>query len=174
VRACDQSGDCSTGARRLTGHASLDLAVERPVGAQRLVLRTVAGGALGPHVPPQELAYAGGPTTGPGYRFHEFSGRLVASQRAEWQLPVPFVAVPLGRFGRTTPRATLAPFAQAVYVTRGVSLVPGEAPRQGWYPAVGAGTLVLFDLLRFDVARGLRDGRWTFSVDAARGFWSIL
>ena len=158
----------------LTGHVRLDLGVERPLGAQRVVLRTVAGGAIGAEVPPQELAYAGGPTTGPGYRFHEFSGRLVASQRVEWQLPVPFVAVPLGRFGRTAPRATLAPFAHAVYVTRGTSVVPGQPARQGWYPAVGVGTLVLFDLLRFDVARGLRDGRWTFSVDAARGFWSIL
>jgi len=55
-----------------------------------------------------------------------------------------------------------------------VSLAPGEPARQGWYPALGVGTLVLFDLLRFDVARGLRDGRWTFSVDAARGFWPIL
>ena len=138
------------------------------------MLRTVAGGAFGPIVPAQELAYAGGPTTGPGYRYHEFAGRLVASQRVEWQLPVPFVAMPLGRFGRTAPRATLAPFAQAVYVARGERLLPAESARAGWYPALGVGTLVLFDLVRFDVARGLRDGRWTFSVDAARGFWGIL
>lgn len=171
---CGGIEECAIGPRQATGHATLDLGVERPVGTQRLVLRTVAGGAFGGAVPVQELAYAGGPTTGPGYRFHEFSGRFVASQRLEWHLPVPFVAVPLGRFGRTAPRATLAPFAHVVYATRGVSLQPGEPARQGWYPAVGLGSLVLFDLLRLDVARGLRDGRWTFSVDAARGFWPIL
>ena len=25
-----------------------------------------------------------------------------------------------------------------------------------------------------DVARGLRNGRWTFSVDVGRDFWSVL
>ena len=160
--------------RHESGRATVDLGVERPVGRQRLVLRTVAAGAVGPLVPVQELAYAGGPTTGPGYRYHEFAGRLVASQRLEWQLPMPFVAVPLGRFGRTAPQATFAPFAQVVYVARGEAAAPFQPVRRGWYPAVGVGSLVLFDLLRFDVARGLRDGRWTFSVDAARAFWPVL
>jgi hypothetical protein len=36
------------------------------------------------------------------------------------------------------------------------------------------GSRVLFALLRVDAARGLRDGRWTFSVDAARAFWPVL
>jgi len=44
----------------------------------------------------------------------------------------------------------------------------------GWYPAVGVGLLTVFDLLRFDVAKGIRDGRWSFSVDVIRDFWSIL
>jgi hypothetical protein len=39
---------------------------------------------------------------------------------------------------------------------------------------VGVGALTIFDLLRLDVARGLRDGRWTFSVDVSREFWAIL
>jgi hypothetical protein len=29
-------------------------------------------------------------------------------------------------------------------------------------------------MLRLDVARGLRNGRWTFSLDVAREFWSVL
>jgi hypothetical protein len=29
-------------------------------------------------------------------------------------------------------------------------------------------------MARFDVARGLRDGRWTFSFDVMRGWWGIL
>jgi hypothetical protein len=39
---------------------------------------------------------------------------------------------------------------------------------------VGVGALTIFDLLRFDISRGLRDGRWTFSVDVSRDLWSIL
>jgi hypothetical protein len=45
---------------------------------------------------------------------------------------------------------------------------------RGWYPSVGVGVLMLYDLLRVDVARGLRDGRWTFGLDVSREFWGIL
>ena len=34
--------------------------------------------------------------------------------------------------------------------------------------------LRVYDLLRLGVARGLRDGRWTFGIDFARAFWSVL
>jgi hypothetical protein len=44
----------------------------------------------------------------------------------------------------------------------------------GGYPYAGVGALLFFDLLRVDVARGLRDGRWRFGVDVVRDFWSIL
>jgi len=44
----------------------------------------------------------------------------------------------------------------------------------GLYPSVGAGYLTPFDLFRIDAARGLRHGRWTFSVDVNREFWSVL
>jgi hypothetical protein len=36
------------------------------------------------------------------------------------------------------------------------------------------GLLSVFDLLRFDVARGTRDGRWSFYFDVSRDFWPIL
>jgi outer membrane translocation and assembly module TamA len=42
------------------------------------------------------------------------------------------------------------------------------------YPSIGAGYLTPFNLLRLDVARGLRNGRWTFSVDVSKEFWSVL
>jgi len=146
--------------------------VERPFTSGRLVLRTTVGAVGGDsRIPPQSLVYLGGPTTGPGYDFHELAGRLAASQRIEWRTPVPFVSFPLGRFGDTGSRATLAPFVHAVYVARPA---PFQPPRSGWYPSIGLGALTLFDLLRIDVARGLRDGRWTFSVDASRDFWGIL
>ncbi len=46
--------------------------------------------------------------------------------------------------------------------------------RTGWYPSAGAGLLLFFDLIRIDVARGLRKGRWSFSIDIERQFWGIL
>ena len=146
--------------------------IERPVGRHRLVLHTALGAAdAGPDVPPQELIFFGGPTTGPGYRFHEFVGDVGLSQRIEWRAPVPFFAVPLGRFGSAPPSATLAPFFHAVYIDGATSF---PSSREGWYPSVGLGALILFDLLRFDLARGLRDGRWSFSVDVTRELWGVL
>jgi hypothetical protein len=146
--------------------------IERPVGRYRLVLHTALGAVdASPDVPPQELVFFGGPTTGPGYRFHEFIGDVGVSQRIEWRVPVPFFSIPLGRFGRAPAAATLAPFSNAVYVSRSSSF---PSSREGWYPSVGVGALILFDLLRVDIARGLRDGRWSFSVDVARELWGVL
>ena len=149
---------------------SLDL--QRPFGTRRLLLHTLAAGVFsGDTLPAQHLVYLGGPTSEPGYEFHEFVGRAGVSQRVEYRFLAPFVPIPLGRFGRAPATITLAPFASGVWVDRSAAFKPG---RQGWYPAVGLGALSVFDVLRFDVARGLRRGRWTFSVDIGRDFWSVL
>jgi hypothetical protein len=155
------------------GFAFVDL--ERPFGMQRLVVRTTAAAVAGPGVPPQELVYLGGPLSAPGYDYHELVGGVGASQRVEWRSPVPFPSLSLGRFGRTAPTATLAPYAHVAYVARAApSSRDGERRPAGWYPSVGLGTQLLFDLLRVDVARGLRDGRWSFSLDLSRVLWGIL
>jgi hypothetical protein len=49
----------------------------------------------------------------------------------------------------------------------------------GWYPSLGVAFTGLFDLLRVDVARGLRrtsgiGGSWRFGVDISRDLWRIL
>ena len=144
--------------------------VERPFGRQRLVLRTTVGAVEtnADSVPPQALIRLGGPISGPGYEFHEFAGTVGATQRIELRTPVPFVPITLGRFGRVPGTATLAPYAHLLW-SRGVDGAP-----DGFRPALGVGLLTLFDVLRFDVAHGLRGGRWTFSVDVGRDFWSIL
>jgi len=151
---------------------SLGLDLQKPFGSSRLLLHTIAAGVFGNDtVPSQHLVYLGGPTSGPGYDFHEFVGRGGVSQRIEYRFLAPFFPIPLGRFGRAPGTFTLAPFATAVWIDRSA---PFKAPRQGWYPSVGLGALTVFDVLRLDVARGLRDGRWTFSVDIGRDFWSVL
>jgi hypothetical protein len=151
--------------------ATLDL--QKPFGSSRLLLHTVAAGLFGRSdtIPAQHLVYFGGPTTGPGYDFHELVGRGGLSQRVEYRFLAPFFPVPLGRFGKAPATITLAPFANAVWIDRSPAF---KATRQGWYPSLGLGALTVFDVLRFDVARGLRDGRWTFGVDIGRDFWSVL
>jgi len=151
---------------------SLVLDLQKPFGSSRLLLHTIAAGVFtGDTLPAQHLVYLGGPTSGPGYDFHEFVGRGGVSQRIEYRFLAPFFGIPLGRFGRAPGTITLAPFATAVWIDRSADF---KSPRQGWFPSVGLGALTVFDVLRLDVARGLRNGRWTFSVDIGRDFWSVL
>ena len=155
---------------------------EKPFGRARVVARSLAAWvAGGENLPAQRLVYLGGVTTGPGYAYHQFAARAGIAQRLELQFPVPFPSFPLGRYGRTPASVTLAPFAHSVWIDRPMLArvsdpVPESASRleSRWYPSVGLGTLTIFDLLRFDVARGLHDGRWTFNVDVSRDFWGIL
>jgi len=151
---------------------SVMIDLQRPFGSRRLIFHTIASGSLsGDSVSPQHHSFFGGPVTGPGYDFHEFAGRGGLSQRIEWRTTAPFFTIPLGRYGKAPGAITLAPFATAVWITRSSAF---KEPRQGWYPALGLGALTVFEFLRFDVARGLRGGRWTFSVDVGRDFWSVL
>ncbi len=139
------------------------------LGSGTLVASTFAG--ISNDALPQDLIRAGGPVTGPGYGAHQFVSTALGWQRLEWQLPVPFPTIPIGRWGRSPGKATVAPLAAIV-----VQNEPDVTGRRhmGGYPTVGAGLLVFFDLIRFDVARGLRNGRWTFGVDLTRDLWRIL
>ncbi|HEY8310441.1 MAG TPA: hypothetical protein VIG47_07790, partial [Gemmatimonadaceae bacterium] len=139
-------------------------AATRTIGAGQLAVSLLAAGLTGGHrLPPQSLIELGGPVTAPGYEFHSLIGTRAAAAHAEWRVRVPFIPVPLGSWGRAPATATLAPFAHAAWVDA-----------KGWYPSAGVGLLTVFDLLRFDVARGTRDGRWSFYVDVSRDFWGIL
>lgn len=140
---------------------------ERPIGRSRIVAHSLFAAAMGDDsLPAQHLVFLGGPTTGPGYDFHQFAGRAGASQRLELRVPAPFPSFKLGRYGRTPASITLAPFVNTIWISGG--------SRVGWFPSAGLGALSVFDVLRLDVARGLRDGRWTFSLDVGREFWGIL
>jgi len=151
---------------------SLLVDIEKPFASSRLLLHSIAAGVVShDSIPAQHLVFLGGPTSGPGYDFHEFAGRAGVSQRIEWRFLAPFVPIQLGRYGKAPGTITLAPFATAVWIDRSAAF---KAQRQGWYPALGLGALTVFDVIRLDVARGLRQGRWTFSVDIGRDFWSVL
>lgn len=144
----------------------------RALGTGALTWRSHGGIAWADgEIPVPYLVFAGGPSSGPGYDAHRFVAARLFSQRLEWSVPVPFPAVPLGRWGRIPGQASIVPLVHGVYVDRSAAFQPTEA---GWYPAVGVGLTLFFDLLRFEAARGLRDGRWTFGVDLSRDFWGIL
>lgn len=150
------------------GRGVLVVDARMPALAGSFVVSTLAGGMVGGFAPPQRLVWLGGPVSGPGFAYHQFGGRVALSQRVEWQRSVAFVPLRLGRFGKVPSTLTWAPFATGLWVdTHG-------APGQGWHAAAGIGVLAFFDQLRIDVARGVRDGRWTFSVDVARSLWPIL
>ncbi len=179
---------------RKTIRAAITANVERPFGDSRLVTATTIA-AVASHettgLPAQELVFLGGPISGPGFDYHAFASKTGFSEHAEWRLPAPFVPFSLGRFGRVPGRGSVAPFAHvigvssyrpAACVSPSLGTISGRAPARlacdgivgGLYPSVGLGYLLPFNLLRFDVAHGLRNGRWTFSVDVSREFWSVL
>lgn len=149
------------------------LALERRTGGNRtLVSQSLFGVAGGRALPPQWLVFAGGPLSAPGYDFQQFATRGYVSQRFEVRQPVPAPGIPLGKFGKAPAHITLAPFVQAIAVMNGMNQVATR--RAGVYPSAGVGALFFFDLVRADVARGIRDGAWRFSIDIDRGFWGIL
>lgn len=169
------NGDDNVGVRvhPLVARGYGSLSLERRIGGDRTIAsQTAAGLAGGRALAPQWLVFAGGPWSAPGYDFHEFSTRAFVSQRIELRQPVPAPAIPLGKYGKAPGHVTLAPFVAAIATSSGISAVPTRA--SGVYPAAGVGMLFFFDLVRVDVARGLRDGSWRFALDIDRGFWGIL
>ena len=109
--------------------------------------------------------------TAPGYAPHQFGSAKLVSQRIEWQTPIAFPAIPIGRWGHSPGRATLAPYVGVL----GQEELDGSGNRSlAGYPSVGAALMVFFDLIRLDVAKGIRNGRWSFGVDLTRDLWRIL
>ena len=155
------------------GRAFAFVSVERPYERGRLALMA-AGGAVGSTAatPAQEWLYFGGPLSAPGYRVHELGALAGATTRLEWRTQMPAPAVSLGRFGRIPGQATIAPFVQGTFA-RSPRLGSVGRPA-GIYPSVGIAVQPFFDLMRFQLARGLRNGGWGLNVDVTRDFWGIL
>jgi hypothetical protein len=160
-----------TGTDATFGRFAFAAEVERAAGDDRLVLRASAAATAGAVVPRQSAVFFGGPQTAPGYDFHQLGTNAGASGRIEWRHHAFSFPMPLGRFGPVPVAVTIAPYAAFAWTDHPL---PGLETRGGWFPSAGVGALTLFDVLRFDVARGLRGGRWTFSVDLSRDLWRIL
>ena len=162
----------------MTYRGSLDLEQRSELGNATLVLRESAAATFGDTTLLQEAVYYGGPSSLPGYALHEVAGKYGSSTRLELQVPVPFVTIPLGRFGRVPSQAKVSPYIGGAIVGGALpcTAFAGRCPvlTESFFPTAGLGLLSFFDLLRFDVARGLKDGRWIFNVDVNRDFWSIL
>ncbi|MDB4913008.1 MAG: hypothetical protein JWM95_652 [Gemmatimonadetes bacterium] len=146
---------------------------ERPFESGRLVVHGAGGAAGGTAgVPVQERVYFGGPVSAPGYAMRELSAALATTTRIEWRTKIPAPSVSLGRFGRIPGEATLAPFVQGTFARR--AMASDAAHPTGVYPSVGVALQPLFDLMRIQLARGLRNGGWSFNVDVSREYWGIL
>jgi hypothetical protein len=152
--------------------AAADAHMERAISGRELVVEVFAaatgGGLL---TAPQHYVLLGGPVSAPGYEYHSIAGRRAGFARVELRSRVPFPSIPLGRFGATPRTATLAPFFSVAVVG---APAPFRTTRSGGYPSLGVGLLPFFDLLRLDLARGLRDGRWALYLDVTPDFWPVL
>ena len=161
--------------------------VERSFGPIQLLHETFAGVLSGGTVLAQDLFFLGGPVSAPGYAYHSLVGAGTQSHGFEARFPVPVPRVSLGRFGRLPARAMLAPHwtvagmhqvGAGMEIKRGTFPAPATDPFRstgtGWYQSAGVSLIAAFDLLRLDVSRALPTGRWMFSIDVTRPFWSIM
>jgi hypothetical protein len=119
----------------------------------------VAGGVSNEGAPTQSLFLLGGRGTLPGYDFHAFAGRVFWLASGAITHPVfhPW-------FGM---RAFAAVGASYLSDPSTFSSAWSVTDTDGLRASVGLGLSLGWDVLRLDLARGLRDGRWEliFSVD---------
>ena len=153
------------------GRVAMDASLERAFGAGRLVVESSAAATVGPVIPIQSAVFLGGPRSAPGYDYHQLGAGAGATGRLEWRHHAFSFPVPLGRFGELPVGVTIAPYAVAAWIDR--PLV-GRGGGSGWFPSLGVGALTFFEVVRIDVARGLRGGRWALSIDVSRDLWPIL
>lgn len=127
----------------------------------------LAAGAAGGDVPAQRLFLLGGRGTVSGYRFRPWGGDRVL----------------LGQLGAAVDVAPpwIRARARASAGWTGIGGAGERAARRlgvgesgGVRPSVGAGVGLFWDLLRVNVDRGLRNGRWSLNVSVDPEFWPVL
>lgn len=165
----NELGESDPAGSALFARPRLDLGYVRRWTPRRaeLELGTSAGIALG-ELPRQELFLIGGRGTVPGFPFRAFGGDRFALARV------------LGSADVAGPWLRGRAFASAGWADAGGA---GRDPLASWGAvptgdprvSVGAGVGVFYDIIRFDVARGLGpDGRWELIFEANPSFWDFL
>jgi hypothetical protein len=124
-----------------------------------------SAGAVSHEAPAQDLFLLGGLGTLPGYPFRSFVGDAFGLAQVQATLPLlpPWVGIRgIASLGYT-------------HLTPGRILPPGwnAHDSDGLRPSAGVGLSLAWDVLRLDLARGLRGGHWqlVFSVDPRFGPW---
>jgi hypothetical protein len=137
-------------------------------------LSGAAGGVWGGGIPAQRLFPAGGRGTVRGYSFHRFVGNLYGAAGLEFSRPIyhPFVSLALfadlGWVGIEGAGAAGA-------VDRWNRVGRPAAAADGALVGIGAGLGLVYDILRVELARGLRQGGiWELVVRVRPDFWDWL
>jgi hypothetical protein len=141
-------------------------------GPGRLLSRAYLGAGT-ERLPGYRSFVLGGRGTLLGEPFRAYGGKTAALAHLEWQVEVPFPAIPLGSFASTGRQLTVAPFLAAGWTDRPFPELPWEGS-DGIRPVAGVAVEWLMRLLRLEVGVGLRDGRVGVSVDVNRDWWGVM
>ena len=123
----------------------------------------IATGAL----PAQRLFLLGGRHTVAGYDFRGWTGDQVAYLSFVYSLPV------VQNWVRARVIAA-GGWTNITDVSRSGARVLGTGDSEGVRGSLGGGLGLFFDVLRVDVARGLRDGTWEWFFSVNPAFWPAL
>jgi hypothetical protein len=167
-------------AARLRADAGEERRYARPTISGEYVLRgapaaaelllSARAGAVAGEAPVQSRPRIGGRGTVPGHAFREWGGGTYAF--GQTTLSVELVPVLLrGRFLAAGGYAGAGPLP----TVPPPGSLPRPAGRSGTLFSIGTGIGVLYDILRFDLVRGLgRGGRWEVIIEASPAFWDFL
>ncbi|UCC49675.1 MAG: BamA/TamA family outer membrane protein [Gemmatimonadota bacterium] len=139
-----------------------------------LRLSAAAGAVGGGRIPAQRLFPAGGRGSVRGYGFHRYAGNLYGSGGIELSRKIRHPWVSLSLFadvGGVGSQGSSAERALDVWNRAGDAARATHGPLIG----VGAGVGLVFDILRVELARGLRQGGiWELVVRVRPDFWDWL
>ncbi len=138
-----------------------------------LMVISASGGAGTEALPSHRQFVLGGRGTLVGEPFRAWGGRRAVLARAEWLVPIPFVAVPLGPFASTGSQLHAGPF-----VALGATAAPLDgAPwsgSEGLRPVFGVAAEWFHRLLRVEAGMSPDRKQLRLVVDVRRDLWGIL
>ncbi len=158
----------------LRGAARAEGYVPSLVGEVSLRLTSEAGAVGGGAIPAQRLFVGGGRGSVRGYAFNRFGGNLFAFFRTELSrsLKYPYLtALVFADVGWIGLEGESAREAASLWSDAGSPVDESDGALVG----VGAGVGLLFDIVRLEIARGLRlDGEWEILFRVNPKFWAWL